>query len=151
MSSLNSFWLLLHLVGLALGVGAATVKVGLLLKCKPDGEFAPVYLQVNRPITRILIAGLILLTLSGIGWLIAPGGYAFTPLLITKIVLVVALWIIGPVIDNVLEPKFTRLAPRPGEAPSPEFVEARRQLVFVECGATGLFYVVVLLGVWLTP
>ena len=151
MKSLYSLWLLLHLVGLAFGLGAATVKTTLLLKCSTAPDFTPVYLRVNRAITRFIILGMILLTVSGIGWLVAPGGYSFTPLLITKLALVLGLWGIGPVIDNVFEPAFTRLAPRAGEPPSSEFLRARRRLVTIECIATGLFYVVTLLGVRLTP
>jgi hypothetical protein len=150
MKSLYSLWLLLHVLGLGLALGAATVKLVLLFRCRADGEFVPAFLKVARPVTRLIILGLILLTLSGIGWLITPGGYSFTPLLLTKLVLVLAVWILGPVIDNVVEPKFRQLVPPPGQAPSPAFVGARNRLMAVEAVATGLFYVITLLGVALT-
>jgi len=51
--------------------------------------------------THLIIAGLILLTLSGIGWLIL--GYGFSAQLIAKIILVVVIWALGPVIDKVIE------------------------------------------------
>lgn len=147
MKSLYSLWLLIHLVGLALGMGAATVKVALLLRCKSDHGFVPVYLRIARPVTHLIIAGLILLTASGIGWLISPGGYSFGPILVTKLALVVALWVVGPVIDNVLEPKFRNLAPPPGGLPATGFEDALRRLVLVEVLATGMFYAITLLGV----
>ena len=147
MNALYSLWLLLHVIGLALGVGAATVKFILLLRTRTEPDFLPVYLRVHRPITRILIFGLILLTVSGIGWIISPGGYSFTPTLIAKLVLVVAIWVVGPIIDNVLEPRFQAAMPAPGETPSPTFVTARSQLVAVEALATGLFYAITVLGV----
>jgi hypothetical protein len=43
-----------HLVGLALGVGAATVKLVLLFKCKSDPAFVSVYVRVAKLITRLI-------------------------------------------------------------------------------------------------
>ena len=134
-----------HLVGLAVGVGAATVKLALLLRCMADSALVPAYLTVVRIITRQIILGLVLLTLSGIGWLLL--GYPFTPLLIAKLLLVAALWVLGPVIDNVAEPQFRKLAPAPGEPPSPPFVKARRLYLTLEVSATLLFYAITVLWV----
>jgi hypothetical protein len=58
--------LLVHLVGLAIGLGAATAKLVLLFRCRADAAFVPTYLAVVRPITRQIILGLVLLLLSGI-------------------------------------------------------------------------------------
>jgi len=106
-NSSAAYLLVVHLVGLALGVGAGTAKLVLLLKCRNDPSFVDVYLRVVRPLTRLIILGLILLTLSGIGWLLL--GYSSTPLLIVKLFLVAAIWILGPVIDNSIEPKIRGL------------------------------------------
>jgi hypothetical protein len=144
MDSFPSFLLVAHLVGLALGVGTGTAKFVLLLRCRTDRSFVPAYLAVVRPLTRLIILGLILLTLSGIGWLLL--GYSLTPLLITKLVLVATLWALGPVIDNVVEPKFRRLAPPPGTQATPEFLRAEKQYMLIEGIADMLFYVII--GVW---
>jgi len=138
---------LIHLFGLAFGVGAATVKVALLLRSNSHPEFVPTYLQVMRPITRILILGLVLLTLSGIGWILL--GTSFTPLFIVKIGLVLAIWVIGPVIDNVVEPAFKKSAPAAGEKPSTEFLRISKKLLILEILATLLFYVVIFMGILL--
>lgn len=135
-----------HLVGLALGVGAATVKLVLLLRCRTDAAFVTVYIQVARPITRHIILGMVLLTLSGIGWLLL--GYPFTSLLIVKLVLVATIWALGPVIDNVVEPRFRKLAPQPGEAVSPAFTRIQRQYLALELFATLLFYVTIVIWAW---
>lgn len=145
MISLSSLLSLVHLVGLALAVGCATAKLTLLLRTRTDPAFVPTFLAVARPITRLLILGLALLTLSGIGWLLL--GYRFTPWLVTKLVLVGAIWVLGPVIDNVVEPRFRTLAPGPGEPASAAFVLAQRQFVLIEMLATGLFYVIVVMWV----
>lgn len=145
MPSLPSFLSLAHLIGLALGVGSATAKLTLLLRCKADHAFVPTFLAVARPVTRLIILGLALLTLSGIGWLLL--GYDFTPLLIAKLVMVVAIWVLGPIIDNVVEPQFQKLAPQPGESATPAFIQIRQRYLFLEVIATGLFYAIIVMWV----
>jgi hypothetical protein len=143
-SNLLSF---VHILGLALGLGAATVKTRLLFKCITDYGFVPIFLGVIKPITMIIILGQILLTLSGIGWMLY--GYSFTTVIIIKIILLGLLWILGPVIDNVITPRFEKLAPLPGENASPSFVIAQKQLLAAEIGATGLFYILLIMGILL--
>lgn len=144
---LRSVLLLAHVVGLALGVGAATVKLVLLLASTRDEKVVPAFLYVVRPITRLIVAGTLLLALSGIGWLIV--GYPFTPLLGAKLVLVVVGGVLGPIVDKVVEPRFRALAPGPGAAPSPAFAAARSRFIVVEAVATGMFYGAMVIGVLL--
>lgn len=143
MVSLPSLLSLAHLIGLALGVGAATAKLTLLLRCRSDPAFLPAFVAVARPVTRLIILGLALLTLSGVGWLLL--GRPFTPRLLVKLGLVGAIWVLGPIIDNVAEPRFRELAPKPGEPVSAAFLAAQRRYLALEVAATGLFYVVVVM------
>lgn len=143
MISLTSFLYLAHLIGLALGLGCATAKLALLARCRTDPAFVPTFIAVARPITRLIILGLILLTLSGAGWLFS--GYSLTRLLLVKLVLVGAIWVLGPIIDNVVEPRFVRLAPAQGESTSTAFARIQRQYLWLETIATGLFYVIVIM------
>ena len=138
----TSFLTIIHLIGLALGTGAASVKLVLLLKCRNDYMFIPSYLNVARPITKVLILGMILLTLSGILWLL--NGYPLMVILIIKLVLVLGLWVLGPVIDNVVEPKFRALAPGPDQAVTSEFIRALNNYLTIEIIATSLFYIIIL-------
>ena len=144
MFSLASFLTFTHLVGLALAVGAATAKLVLLLRCRTDTGFTRVFIEASRPVTRLIILGLVLLTLSGVGWLLL--GHGFTARLVVKLVLVAVIWVLGPVIDNVVEPGFVASAPATGEPPSPAFRSAFRRYLAFETVATGLFYAV--LAVW---
>jgi len=137
--------LLAHLIGLAWGVGAATVKLSLLLRCKTDYSFVPVYIRVAKIITRQIILGQMVLTLSGICWLLL--GYHLTFLLGVKLALVAAIWVLGPFIDNVVEPKFHNLAPATGEPASPDFVRIQKQHFTLESIATLIFYVIIVLWV----
>jgi hypothetical protein len=143
---MTTLLLAIHLVGLALGLGAATTKTVLLLRCGGDPDFIAAYLAVRRLITRVIIAGLLLLVLSGTGFLVA--GAPLTGRLIVKLILVAAIFALGPVIDNVAEPRYARAAPRPGASPSPEFTGARRLYVALEITATLLFYGVTVLWLW---
>jgi hypothetical protein len=144
MSWIHAVLLLTHLIGLAWALGAATVKLALLFRCQRDRSLIPTYVRVVGAVTRQLVTGLILLTLSGIGWLLL--GYPLTARLVTKLVLVAAVWVIGPIIDKVAEPRFRRLAPTAEEAVSPAFVRAERAYLALEVAATGMFYVIV--GLW---
>jgi hypothetical protein len=121
------------------------VKLTLLLRCRADHALVPVYVQVAKPITRQIVLGIILLTLSGIGWLLLA--YPITMRLVLKLILVVALWVLGPIIDNIVEPKFRKLAPTAGEAASSEFIRIQKQYLALEAMATGLFYVIIMMWV----
>jgi len=143
MPLLPSLLTLAHLVGLTLAVGCATAKLTLLLRCRADRAFLPAYLAVVRPVTRLIIVGLALLTLSGVGWLFF--GRQLTPLLDVKLVLVAAIWVLGPIIDNAVEPKFRDLAPSSAGTASAEFLRIERRYLGLEIVATGLFYVIVVM------
>jgi hypothetical protein len=147
MYSFTIFLTVVHLFGLALGVGSATVKLLLLLKANKDHDFLPVYLRVAKPITRLLITGIILLTLSGIGFLFI--GYSFTPLLITKLVLVVLVFVLGSVIDNVTEPKLRDSVLVSAGTATPAFNRIFHQHLALEIAATFLMYTITFIGVLL--
>lgn len=121
MVSLWSVVLLLHLIGLALGVGPATAKVVLLSRCYRDVNFLPVYLRVMKPLTQLSVSGLILMTLTGIIWLIL--GYGFNNLLIVKLFFAGAVWVVGIYIDNVTEPRFEKLALTEGQQRTVAFLQ----------------------------
>jgi hypothetical protein len=143
--SLLSFFTLVHLIGLSIAVGSATLKVILLFKCKSDYSFIPVFLMVAKPATRLIVIGMILLTSSGIGWLIY--GYPIGTELIIKLVLVGSVWILGPVIDNVFEPKFRKLAPSAGQTATAGFANAYYNYITIEIIATALFYAVIIMWI----
>jgi hypothetical protein len=134
-----------HLLGLALALGSSTVKLTLLVKSMKDHSFVPAYIAAAKPITRLILTGTALLVLSGIIWLIR--GYPFIDILIVKLILVAAIFVLGSTIDKVIEPKFLKLAPVPGESPSPEFIRIQKRYLILEVTATGLYYVIVVM--WL--
>jgi hypothetical protein len=88
-----------------------------------------------------------LATLSGIGWIAL--GRPFTPALLAKVVLVVALGAVGAVIYTIVEPRFARLAAEAGTAASAEAARVGRQYLAVELAATALTCAIAVLGVML--
>ncbi len=140
MPSIESLLPVVHLLGLALALGCATAKLRLLLKCVARQELLPAYVAAVKPITHLIVLGTILLILSGVSYLLF--GYPLSGLLILKIVLVALIFLLGIIIDTVLEPKFAKRIPKVGESPSPEFLRIRRRYLFSEAVATGLFYVI---------
>ena len=145
MISLFSLFTIIHIIGLAIAVGAATLKVIVLLKCKSDYSFVPVYIKIAKPVTNLIVIGMILLTLSGIGWLI--DGYPIGTELTIKLVFVTFIWIMGPVIDNVVEPKFRKLAPSADQTATQEFVSARNTFITFEIIATAIFYAIIIMWI----
>lgn len=133
---------LVHLLGIGLALGSAAVKVSLLVGCRGAPGRARAYVQVAPAVTRLLVTGLALLTLSGMAWLLL--GRPFTPLLAGKVGLVAGVWALGPVIDKVVEPAFVRLVP---SGAGPELARARRRYLALELVATGLLGAIVILGV----
>lgn len=147
MNTISFILALAHLVGIVFGIGAATVKIILLFKCRSNAGFIPIFLGVLKPVTMVIVIGQFLLTLSAIGLMVS--GYPFTTIIILKIILLGCLWILGPTIDKVFEPKFEKLAPRQGESADPQFVKALNQFLAAEVFANGLFYAALILGLLL--
>lgn len=136
--------LLVHLLGFSLSLGAAAVKTSLLLACRADPGLVPAFVGVSRRITVLIVAGMALVTLSGAALAVE---HAFTRWLAAKIALVVAVWLLGPLIDKTVEPAFIRLAPAVGARPTEEFARVQRRYLSLELVATGLLGAIAVLGV----
>ncbi len=147
MFSLYNFTTLIHLIGLALGLGSATIKLMLVFRCNSNLDFYPIYSQISKAITKLIISGTLLLTLSGITWIIL--GYPINTILIIKMILVVFIWLLGPFIDNVIEPNLAKFAPAPGYPASSDFKQIFKQYKFYEITATLLMYIITVMGVML--
>jgi len=132
-----------HRIGIALALGGATVKLALLLRGRRDASLDSHFLGVTGTVSGLIGVGMILATLSGIGWLLL--GYPVSSRLVVKLALVASIWVIGPVIDKVVEPRFRSLVESSGEAASADLLRARGRLLSLEIVATGLLFLVVIL------
>jgi hypothetical protein len=115
---------LIHNLGLAFGVGGATANLALMMKSRSDKEFTPVFMKASEPIAKLTFLGLILLTLSGIGFFVL--GYPEKQLLLLKHILVAVLWVSGLLMMFVYQPRLGRLAPKPGQPPTTEFFSVQK-------------------------
>jgi len=138
---------LTHLIGLSLALGAATTKTALLLRCRSDPSFVPAFKVASKAVTRLFVTGLVLLVVSGLSWFFV-GGLRVTAPFVVKLLLVAAIFVLGPVIDNVITPKYNRLAPETGAAASSEFLKVQMQYIALEILATSLFYVITVFWVF---
>ena len=144
---LSEILYIVHVIALSLAAGTAVVKLLLVVKCKKDYTFYTVYFGLAPLLSKLIISGMVLLTLSGITWIII--GYSMEWLLILKIIIVAGIWIIGPVIDNRAEPRVKKLLPPPGAEPSAEFIHVQQQHLQLEIIATVLMYAALIIGVLL--
>jgi len=55
MPSTYDLLVLLHLIGLSFGLGAATVKMVFVIKSNADREFLPVYFKVTKIVTKFIV------------------------------------------------------------------------------------------------
>jgi hypothetical protein len=147
-STSKALFIFIHIIGLALGLGGVTVNVALMVKARFDKELASIIPKVSRIIGPLIFLGLVLLTISGIGFVHL--GYPLTRTLTVKLDLVVVLWVEGLLI-SYLGSKIGRLAPKLGEPPSPKFLSTRRKMQALAVVGVVLWYTTTALGVLLPP
>lgn len=143
---LRALFIFVHVIGSALGVGGVTANVVLWTKARFDKELAPAILKIVELIGKLIFLGLILLTLSGIGFL-----YLGFPLarLTVKLSLVAALWVESPLV-HYLTSRVANLAPKPGQPQSPEFLSIKRKTQVVGTIGVILWYTTTAIGATLT-
>ena len=147
-SNLRTLFILVHTFGLAFGLGGVTINVALMIKARFDKELASVMSKVSKIIGPLIFLGLVLLTISGIGFMRL--GYLLTRTLAVKHILIVALWIEGPLIFYFTS-KLEKLSPKLSEPPSPKFLSTRRKMQALAAVGLVLWYTITFLAVLLPP
>jgi hypothetical protein len=147
-TSSRTLFIFFHTVGLAFGLGGVTANVMLMIKARFDKELASTIIKILKTIGTLIFLGLVLLTISGIGFMRL--GYPLTRTLAVKHVLVVALWIEGPLIFY-LTSKLAKLSPKQGEPPSPKLISTRRKMQALAAVGLVLWYTTTVLGTLLPP
>lgn len=135
----------LHFVGLALGLGGATIATIISSKAEKDKDVEESLRKIMPPISKLIMFGLLLLIISGI----ALPFYITWPmnrqLLIIKHVLVAWIVIIGIFIGRAFK-KVGNLSPVLREKPKPEFLRAKKQVKFLSIINLILWYVVTIMS-----
>jgi len=135
----------LHFIGLAFGLGGATIANIISAKSAEDKEIASVTHKIMPPIIKLIWLGLILLIISGIALPFFIKWPINKHLLIIKHVLVVWIIIFG-ISLGLLSKKMKNLAPKPNKKPSESFLKSRKQMIFLGIINLILWYVVTILS-----
>ena len=135
----------IHFIGLAFGLGGATVASLISAKAEKDKEVSSAFIKIMPPISKLIMLGLILLIVSGIAitFLVTwPINYVN---LIIKHVLVILIVVIG-IITGVKSKKIMKLVPKKGGQISLNFMKAKHQIKVLSIINLILWYAVTLLS-----
>ena len=150
---LRTLLIILHVIGTALGVGAATVSDYLFFKFTKDGKIDKHEFRILHIVSDIVWTGLLLLLLSGFGFVLLYLGQHESALRVysmdkiaAKITIVIILLCNGFVLHRRVLPLFEKRLGKPFATPS--FI-AKSPLIF-SAGALSAasWYTTLILGAW---
>lgn len=139
--------MLVHDIGIALGLGGATVSAIISRKADKDPEMAPFASRVMPAISRMIWLAIVLLIVSGIAVTPLITWPLNTTLLTAKHILVVLLVLNGIAITRFMG-KTMKLAPAPSGTPSPEFLKAKRRGGRAGMVGVLLWYIITIVSVF---
>ena len=135
----------LHFLGLAFGLGGATIATIISAKADKDKQVASVIMKIMPPISKLIFSGLILLIISGIAMPFFMAWPVNKQLLIVKHVLVVWIFIIGIFIGTRMK-KMKRLTLVGKDKPSQQFFRVKKQMKTLSIINLILWYAVTLMS-----
>lgn len=107
----HAFIIALHLIGFAIGLGAATVTDVLFLKFLEDFEISEFENKVFHYLSQVIWFGLIILVLTGIGLYLSNSEVLNqTPKFLAKMIIVSVIILNGSILNLVVSPRLTTLA-----------------------------------------
>ena len=137
----------LHFVGLAFGLGGATIAVIISSKAEKDEDVNRAMIKIMPSISKLIGFGLILLIISGVGILLYVEWPLDRQILLVKHVLVAWIVIVGIIIGKSMK-KMKMSAPKGKEKPSAEFLKAKKKLRAFSRLNLILWYLVTILSVF---
>lgn len=117
----------IHFVGLAFGLGGATIAAIISRKADKDKEVAIASAKLMPSISKLIFLGLVLLIISGIALPFFVKWPLDKNMLIAKHILVVLIVIFGAMIGKNSK-KIGKLAPKRNEKPSQEFLKTKEKI-----------------------
>lgn len=135
----------LHFLGLAFGLGGATIATIISMKAEKDKDIGKAVMKIMPSISKLIMFGLLLLIISGIAMPFYMAWPVDKQLLIIKHVLVVWIIIIGIFIGTRMK-KMRNLAPVLREKPSQEFFKVKKQMKYLSIINLILWYAVTLMS-----
>ena len=137
----------LHFLGLAFGLGGATLAAVVFAKSEKDKDVERAAGKIMPSIVRFIWLGMILLIISGIALSFFVKWPLNKQMLIVKHVFVVWIIIIG-IIIGAKSKKIANLVPVLKEKPKQEFIKAKKQMKALSIINLILWYAVTLMSVF---
>lgn len=137
----------LHFIGLAFGLGGATIATIISIKSEKDKNIEKIQMKIMSPIVKLIWIGLILLIISGIAIPFYIKWTLNTKLLIIKHVLVVWIVIFG-IFIGMSSKKMKILTQVLKEKPSPKFLKLKKQIKYLSIINLILWYLTTFLSVF---
>jgi uncharacterized membrane protein len=123
-------WLTLHVLGVCVGLGGATITDVLFFKFLKDFRISNKEADVMRTLSHVIIGALVLILLSGMALYAGDmAKYNMSHPFIAKMIIVLVLTINGMVLHEYVSPKLVRLSFAAHHHPTPK-LRALRHLAF---------------------
>ena len=134
-----------HFLGLAFGLGGATIATVISRKAEKDKDIARVSMKIIPSIVKFIWIGLILLVLSGIALSFLIPWELDRQLLIIKHILVFWIVVIGAITGFSFK-KMSRLAPIGREKPKPQFLRIKKVVKILSMINLILWYAITIMS-----
>lgn len=148
MDLLHTFLLIGHIVGVAIGAGGATMSDVLFVTSIGDNRIDRSELRLLKIASKIVVAGLVLLTVTGIGFLLT--GSPTSPRFWAKMTIVLVAALNGFVMHKLLFPIFERCVRDGIAVSSAKFTRYAPLLVIAGPISAISWYSAIILGIWRT-
>lgn len=137
---------LLHNIGIAWGVGGATIALILMIKSEKNPEIAPQIMKVMPAISKLIWIAIIFLIVSGIALTKLISWPIDLTVLAVKHIVVVILVLNGINLSFRILPKMERLVPK-DEKPSEDFLKVRKNAKIAGIIGIASWYLILVLSV----
>jgi putative copper export protein len=138
---------MIHVLGLAWGLGGVTVNVILMMRAEKNPEIAPVVMGLAPTVAKLIWLAIVLLAISGIGLAIEGSDWIDKTVLLVKHALVIVMVIGGIILLFVMMPKMKKLAPKEGP-PSSEFLSLKKKVQAIGMVNLILWYAIFIISYW---
>ena len=146
MNLLHTFLIIGHIVGVAIGAGGATMSDVLFVTSIADNRIDRSELRLLKIASKVVVIGLLLLTVTGLGFLLT--GSPTSPRFWAKMTIVLIAAVNGFVMHRLLFPLFERCARERTAIGSAEFTRYTPLLVVAGPVSAISWYAAIVLGAW---
>lgn len=150
--SLTSFLVIAHIVGVVFGAGAATMSDLLFMRSIRRNEIQEAEFRVFHFLSKFVWIGLLLLIISGLGFLlyyrieVPESGLIYKPKLLVKLVVTAVIFFNGLIMHAALMPKLAKMVGKPLDRS--DFPKMARYFFMFGAVSVISWYTALILGAW---